>query len=185
MGLATTHLRQEHDTILRMLEATEEVARRLRLEASVPADTLQGFLEFFQVFADRCHHGKEEGLLFPRLEQKGLARSGGPIGVLREEHEQGRGLLSEMAASAADYRQGREAAGPRWAEAALRYAVLLRQHIHKENTVLFWVAENLLSQAEQEELAAAFEQWEQEKIGAGTHERLHAWMEKVTTELLP
>ena len=30
-------------------------------------------LEFFTVFVDKCHHGKEEELLFPALEQIGVA----------------------------------------------------------------------------------------------------------------
>ncbi len=46
------------------------------------------------------------------------------------------------------------------------------------------MAENILSAAEQAELVAAFEKVEEEKMGVGTHERLHALMDKLCAEVL-
>ena len=176
---ATGILRQEHEAILRMLDASEEVARLLDRGDDVSPETLTGLLEFFQLFADRCHHGKEESLLFPLLERRGLPREGGPIGVMLTEHEQGRRLMREIAAVALAYTAGQAEARPRWSVAARGYAHLLRQHIAKENNVLFPMAEGLLSQTEQQELATGFAKVEEEKMGAGTHERLHTLMDKL------
>ena len=67
MPIATSVLRKEHDAILKMLDATEQAARRIESGQTVAPETLQGLLEFFQLFADQCHHGKEEDLLFPLL----------------------------------------------------------------------------------------------------------------------
>ena len=184
MNPATTTLRREHDAILRMLDVTEEVARQLNAGRPVTPDTLSDVLEFFRLFADRCHHGKEEELLFPLLERKGLPRAGGPVGVMLSEHEEGRALVREMGEAAEAFRTGTAGAGRRWAAAARRYADLLRDHIAKENNVLFVMAENLLTPAEQAEMAAAFEKVEEEKMGAGTHERLHALMDKLAAEYL-
>ena len=183
MRTATEILRQEHDAILRMLDATEEVARRLVRGERVESGILKSLLEFFRLFADRCHHGKEEDLLFPLLEKKGLPRDGGPIGVMLMEHDQGRGLVGEMATSGQEYADGDSQAGLRWAAAAVNYAGLLREHIAKENQILFVMAERMLTPAEQQELAAAFDKVETEKLGAGTHERLHAMMDKLLAEL--
>lgn len=184
MSTATSILRQEHDAILRMLDAAEEAARLLDLGQRVAPETLAGLLEFFRLFADRCHHGKEEDLLFPLLEKKGLPRDGGPIGVMLAEHDQGRALIRQMAEAADAYGSSATPAGRSWAAAARSYAALLREHINKENNVLFVMAENLLSATEQSELARAFEKAEEEKMGAGTHERLHALMEKLAADLL-
>lgn len=183
MPAATSILRQEHDAILRMLDATEEAARMLDRGEQVAPETLRELLEFFRVFADRCHHGKEEDLLFPLLERKGLPRTGGPIGVMLVEHEQGRALIRQMGEAGEAYARGVAEAAPQWATAARGYTALLRQHIDKENNVLFQVADSLLSEAEQGELVAAFEKVETDKIGAGTHERLHALMDRVTRQI--
>jgi len=183
MKTATEILRHEHDAILNMLGATEEVARRLGNQESVEPRVLEDLQEFFSLFADRCHHGKEEDLLFPLLEKKGLPRGGGPIGVMLMEHDQGRDLVMQMSEAARLYGTGNNDAGVRWAATALQYVQLLREHIEKENQILFVMAERMLSGEEQRTLAEAFEKVEIEKMGAGTHERLHGMMDKLLAEL--
>ena len=76
MPTVTLILRKEHAALLRMLDATEEAARRINAGQAVALETLKGLLEFFHLFADRCHHGKEEDLLFPLLESRRLPWSG-------------------------------------------------------------------------------------------------------------
>jgi len=119
------------------------------------------------------------------LEKKGMPRAGGPIAVMLAEHEQGRALIRQMAQAADAYPRQPEKAGPAWAEAARAYASLLRAHIEKENHVLFVMAERMLTRSEQAELAEGFEKIEVEKMGAGTHERLHAMMAKLIKDILP
>jgi hemerythrin-like domain-containing protein len=182
---ATDVLRREHDAIVRMLDVSAVVAERLLSGQRVEPNTLLELLEFFRLFADRCHHEKEEEHLFPLLERKGLLRAGGPIGVMMDEHTQGRAQMEQMSAAAEAYRNGEPEAARRWAAAMQRYALLLRQHIDKENHVLFVLADRLLSPGEQEAMVAAFERSEVEKMGAGTHERLHEMMERLSATLLP
>jgi hemerythrin-like domain-containing protein len=185
MPTATEILRHEHEAILKMISATEEVARRLERGEPVRPEILENLLEFFRLFADRCHHGKEEDLLFPLLESKGLPRQGGPIGVMLHEHDEGRGFIKQMAEAAEAYKSAPESGGRRWAEPARHYCALLRAHIDKENNILFRMAEQILSPAEQARLAEDFEKAEVEKMGAGTHQRLHAMMDQLLAEVVP
>ncbi len=179
MKTATDILRTEHDAILRMLDLAEDSAHRLRAGENVPPEVLNGLLEFLKLFADRCHHGKEEDLLFPLLEKKGLLRERGPIGVMLYEHDLGRKLIGQMSRAAEAYAAGSSAAGRDWAEPAAQYTQLLREHIYKENNILFVMAERMLTAEEQAELSRQFERVEEEKMGAGTHERLHALMDRL------
>jgi len=52
----------------------------------VDTKDMHDFIGFLKEFADKCHHGKEEGLLFPALIQAGLPEKGGPIGVMLADH---------------------------------------------------------------------------------------------------
>jgi hemerythrin-like domain-containing protein len=185
MTSATAILRKEHEAILKMLDATDEVARLLSRGKPVAPQTLSGLVEFLQLFADRCHHGKEEEHLFPALEQKGLPRSGGPIGVMLNEHEQGRALIQQMGEASQVYAAGRAEGGQAWAVAARGYCSLLRSHIMKENNILFAMAEQLLTETEQQALTEAFERVENERLGPGTHERLHAMMDRLYGDVFP
>ncbi|HTY62714.1 MAG TPA: hemerythrin domain-containing protein [Acidobacteriota bacterium] len=185
MTAATKVLRSEHEAILRMLDATEEVARRIMRGTAVAPETLSSLVEFFRVFADRCHHGKEEDCLFPLLEEKGLPHDGGPVAVMLHEHGQGRDLIKNMSEALETFSKGQKEASSRWADSALGYVSLLRAHIAKENDVLFMIADRLLSESDQAKLAEAFEDVETNKIGAGTHERLHGLMQKLIAEIFP
>ena len=176
MPTATQLLRQEHDAVAKILRLSEDLAHRLDRGERVSSDVLDKVLEVLRVFVDQCHHSKEEELLFPLLEAKGLPRVGGPLGVMLDEHEKGRTRITEMTAAAEDYRLKVEGAGCRWAHAARAYADLLRAHLDKENNVLFVMAERMLTPDEQASLAEGFEKLEVEKIGAGRHEQIHAMM---------
>lgn len=183
MATATQVLRHEHEAVLKMLDASEEAARQFEAGGRVRPQVLADLLEFFRIFADQCHHTKEEELLFPLLERKGIPRQGGPVGVMLSEHEEGRALVREMAAAAEAYQKGQEGAATRWSKVARTYAQLLRGHIFKENNVLFPMAEQVLTPEEQSQMAESFEKLEVERMGAGTHERLHAKMERLAAEL--
>ncbi|MEW5720433.1 MAG: hemerythrin domain-containing protein [Chloroflexota bacterium] len=129
---------------------------------------------FFRNFADKCHHGKEEDELFPALEQRGMPKRGGPIGVMLAEHDQGRAFVRGMSDAADQYAKGDQTAAPALVQNTLGYVNLLRQHIAKENDVLFPMADHILADADQAKLFDAFEQIEATRTGPGEHERYHA-----------
>ena len=84
-------LKMEHDAVRLTLRILDEICRKIEKSGEITdLQHLDQLLEFFKVFVDKCHHGKEEELLFPALENVGVSREGGPIGVLLHEHQQGR-----------------------------------------------------------------------------------------------
>lgn len=159
---STEALMAEHRIIETVLEALEKLARAA--ETSALADWAKA-VDFLRNFADKCHHLKEEKLLFPALEEHGIPREGGPIGMMLAEHEEGRGFVRAMAA-AVD-------AGARdvLRREATAYIRLLRQHILKEDEVLFQMADSILSAEEQQKLLHDFEEHELREIGPGFHEK--------------
>lgn len=171
---ATQVLRDEHEGILAMLAVVEKAALRLRAGKEVPANLMLDAVRFFRNFADKCHHGKEEANLFPKMEERGVPKEGGPIGVMLMEHEQGRAFVRGMSEAAERYARGDKAAVPALVSHTLNYVNLLRAHIDKENNILFVMADQVLSTADQQALYATFEEVEQKVIGPGEHERYHA-----------
>ncbi len=164
-------LKREHEEITEMLSILERISERIRSEVEIDPEHLKRALEFIKVFADRCHHGKEEGILFPMMEGYGVPRAG-PIGVMLMEHELGRGYVNEMAEAMERYRAGDVEALDIFAENAEKYIELLKQHIDKENDILFRIAETHIPRDEDEKLLERFEELENEKIGPGRHMEL-------------
>jgi len=139
-------------------------------------------LDFFKVFADQCHHGKEESLLFLELEARGVPKEGGPIGVMLHEHDEGRRLQEQMREAIADLTD--ETHRQQFIAAARNYIALLRQHIWKEDNVLFRMAQQVLTEEDDERLSEQFERHEREAIGEGVHERYHHIVHRLEAEFL-
>lgn len=169
----TNNLRKEHDAILAMLGVLEKVCQRFETRQEVDPTHLKQIVEFFQVFADKCHHGKEENHLYPAMEAAGVPREGGPIGLMLTEHDTGRGFVKQMHEAGEKYAKGEREQGAAFAENGRNYLWLLSQHIEKENNILYPMAVQVLPQAKQDELLDGFEQFEQEQIGAERHEAFH------------
>jgi hemerythrin-like domain-containing protein len=174
MMQATQVLRDEHEGILAMLAVVEAAAYRVRDGKNVPADLFTDAAGFFRNFADKCHHNKEEAELFPALVEHGIPQDGGPVGVMLVEHDQGRELIRGLSAAAERYASGDQTAVPALVSNALAYVELLRAHIAKENSVLFVMADQVLSDQEQDKLYQAFDVIEKDHMGPGVHERYHA-----------
>ncbi len=175
---ATEALKEEHKIIEKVLQVLERSARKLETGELVDPGIFEGALDFLKNFADRCHHYKEEEVLFPALEAKGLPREGGPTGVMLHEHEEGRGLIRAMGEALGGYKRGDGKAAKALAQAARRYTALLREHIPKENDILYPIADEAL-RMEDERLMERFDRVEEERMGKGAHERYHALVEEL------
>lgn len=152
----TAELKTEHVVIKRVLAVLELLVARARRGDGFEAESFASAVEFFRLFADACHHAKEEDLLFPVLEARGIPREGGPIGVMLEEHRLARGYTREMGEALAERSgEGREAE-ERFLAAADNYLLLLTDHIFKEDNVLFQMGDRVLSAEDQESLGLKF-----------------------------
>lgn len=166
-------LKHEHRVILMVLDAAEREAGLMDEQGSVRADRVEQMVDFFRNFADYCHHAKEEQYLFPRMVERGVPQQHGPIGVMLHEHDLGRGFVRQVADSVGATAQG-DAQQFDALRAALRsYVDLLRQHIFKEDNVLFPMADSVLTDDDQQHLREAFDRVETEEIGEGVHEKYH------------
>lgn len=177
--LPTDQLSQDHRVIERVLNALDQAASRLHAGAPVPAAFFKEVADFIKGFADGCHHRKEEEHLFPAMEEAGFPRFGGPIGVMLAEHDEGRRYTAGLRAAAERLAAGDADAVNAVVENARGYAALLRQHIMKEDNVLFMMAKRALSPEKQDELLEAFERVEHED---GGHDRWLAVAAKLEGE---
>lgn len=177
-----TVLEAEHDAIRLVVGAMAVFAERLQLGQSVPKESLHDIVEFMRVFGDRCHHGKEEKVLFPLLEQKGVPIQGCPVGVPIHEHERGRVLVTQLEQAAGTYADGQADAGEQLRQSLDGLAALYPGHMWREEYLLFPMVKKILSPAEMESLEEQFERVEAE-IGSGVHERLHELAHHLQAEL--
>lgn len=140
----TSALVREHKLILRMLNILEQKA----------GETAQGHchdyhfyleaVDFIRDYADRFHHAKEEDILFEALVTNGMPRANSPVAAMLMEHDQGRAYVKGMEDAAQEALAGKPGMEGTIAENALGYLVLLREHIDKEDNILYPLAERLI-----------------------------------------
>jgi hemerythrin-like domain-containing protein len=158
----------EHEIIMSVLEAVEAVVQRSNSE--FPREFYEKALDFFATFADKCHHAKEEVYLFPLLETRGIPREHGPIGCMLHEHEEGRARLHAVR-QALPFAAEDPRAGKTVREEFLAYVELLKQHIFKENQVLFPAGDHHLTSSDKDTLTHKFSCAEHSVLPAGAHDK--------------
>jgi hemerythrin-like domain-containing protein len=167
----TEILSSEHRVIELVIDCLEEMTNRAMTAGRLEKEPAEQAVAFIKGFADGCHHGKEEARLFPAMEAKGMPREGGPIGVMLHEHKVGRTHVQGMTLHLEKAAAGDGAALSAFASHARGYAELLRQHIMKEDQILFPMAERMMTDEDRTALLREFDHVEEHEMGAGTHER--------------
>jgi hemerythrin-like domain-containing protein len=171
----TEEMREEHKAIKLMLNILEKVCAKLKSKEELPYRDFDSILEFFQVFVDKCHHQKEEDLLFPEMKKTMVPTEDGLIDLLLTEHQKGRDYIKRISEAFNKYKIGKPApkTDSNIIENTTDYIELLTRHINREDNTLFPIAEEKLSEEKQKELLNGFERLEEEKIGIGKHEEFH------------
>lgn len=152
----TDILMQEHRAIEARLDGLEQRIRAIREGAVFSRPWFEDTLDFFRDQADRCHHAKEETLLFPRMKQRGVPEAGGPIGVMLAEHDEGRGYLKAVRENLAGAEGGSAEALNAVLKNSAAYIEMLRNHIYKEDNILFRMAVMVLEPGDVADLEQAF-----------------------------
>ncbi|OGZ37563.1 MAG: hypothetical protein A3A94_03300 [Candidatus Portnoybacteria bacterium RIFCSPLOWO2_01_FULL_43_11] len=135
-------LKADHEKILEELGLLEKAVK----ESAVDKKQVENFLRFTGTFAEPHHH-KEEEVLFPELEKKGVPNEGGPIGMMLMEHATKREYVKNLK-KALDENNEDE-----MKKNALAIVSLLGEHIFKENNILYPMAEDVLSEDDMSRLS--------------------------------
>jgi hemerythrin-like domain-containing protein len=178
-------LMNEHRLIEQVLGSLETFAAEVEGGLTPERAVLADYGVFLRDFADACHHGKEEDILFQRMTERGFPRESGPVAVMLQEHRVGRAHVAVL----------REAGGgagplaPMETQLVLEHAgafiPLLRTHILKEDRILYPMAMRLLTGPEMDAMEAAFEVLEARMHADGSYDRLHDLADRLSAAYRP
>ena len=140
----TQTLVDEHRLILRMIALLEQNAPRTAAGQYTNWQFYLDGIDFIRQYADRFHHAKEEDVLFEALVANGMPREHSPVAAMLMEHDQGRAFVKGLEEAVREAQAGRTGSYQAIADNALGYADLLKDHIAKEDGVLYPLAERVL-----------------------------------------
>lgn len=118
-------------------------------------------VDFTRSFSDKFHHFKEEYILFLKLSQKKQGDIDSEIIFLRDQHERARNFTIEISRSLEKYTPKNNIHSRSIAENLGYYNLLLRQHIHQEDHVIYPMVHGLFTESEQQEILEDFQKAEE------------------------
>lgn len=134
-------LYQDHARILESMDMLEAAIK----DYLVDKEKIKEFLEFTENFSEP-HHKKEEQVLFPKLKEKGMPEENGPIGMMLFEHGIKRSYVDNLKDALFD----NDEESIRNNSGAI--IDLMRDHIYKEDNILYPCAKDILSNEEMLEI---------------------------------
>lgn len=151
---------EEHRLILRMIALVEHNTALLEAGRFRNWQFYLDAVDFIRNYADRFHHAKEEDVLFVELARNGMPEKQSPIEAMLMEHDQGRAHVLALEEAARQALAGELGQGQVIAANARAYAALLRDHIAKEDDILYPLAERVLPEDVRPRMLVAYVQAE-------------------------
>ncbi|MCB2190459.1 MAG: hemerythrin domain-containing protein [Deltaproteobacteria bacterium] len=157
-------LMHEHRLIERMVAIIQKQANQLRDGAEPDSEFIADAVEFFRVYADRCHHGKEEDLLFRELRNKELPSELSAItDELIQEHKQGRAMVKRLHEANRTYNDS-DTGTQDMIRLLEKLAVFYPEHIKKEDKHFFFPVMEYFSREEMDRMLADFYEFDRQLI---------------------
>lgn len=159
MDKAIKILVEEHKNILKMVDALEKECNEIKSGEKVDEDFFRKIIDFIKNYADKFHHAKEEEILFKefcKTEEEGCLHCN-PVEQMIYEHNLGRDFVKGIEEGITEKNKRKIA------ENALGYVNLIREHIFKEENILYPMAENVLNKKIKERILKKFNEVEKQK----------------------
>ncbi len=157
MPKALTIIRDEHRTISAILHGMEYLVRKIRTQKKkVDPRVFRAMLYYLDTFSERAHHPKEDQFLFSALRSRG-AGAEALITELEKEHAGGEDALRRLALALNRFEEGGDREFPAFESAVGRFVDSYRDHMRKEEELLFPLARQLLTDADWAAIDREFE----------------------------
>ena len=149
-------LSKEHENILKVVGALEFEIGQLN-HKTIDTEFFKDVIKFIRNYADKFHHAKEEDILFKEFNK--CAEEGcvhcNPVGQMLFEHDAGREKVKLMESGLNEKDKNK------LIEGVSGYINLIREHIFKEDKILYPMADEALSDSVKKKMLAEFKEIEQ------------------------
>jgi hemerythrin-like domain-containing protein len=155
-------LMNEHRLILHAVGVLKKGQRQIVSSTKIDPTFIVASVDFFRTYADRYHHGKEEGILFNELYKRKLSET--DKAMMRElilEHATARRTVSSLEIMKDNFINGKSDASKGILEALNVLIELYPQHIEKEDKQFFYPSMAYFNEKEQNKMLRQFQEYDQ------------------------
>jgi len=131
-------------------------------------------------YGETCHNMKEEKVYFPLLLERGMPPQG-PVAVMLAEHQKERDYLNKLKSLLPEAKQNKELE-QEFSNIFGEYSALTKDHIWKENDILYPMGRKFVQPDDVPYLATEFKRIEQESLGVGAYTRYKTLVDALEKE---
>ncbi len=169
-------LMTEHRLIERMVRLLDKELQNMKKTSSVKTNFISIGTDFFRIYADRTHHGKEEDILFRKLSKKRLSTTENQMMErLIQEHIWARQAVTRLVAANSRYIHGDTAALKEMVYELEKLVKFYPLHIEKEDKHFFIPVMAYFSKTEQRAMLDEFWEFDRKII----HEKYKKVVEEI------
>lgn len=150
----TKTLMDEHQNILRVMSVVEIECEKIDNGKAINIIFFNDLSNFIKNYVDKFHHMKEEDILFKAMLENEENMHCNPIPIMLHEHETGRNWLTIIQEAITENNSQKLTSGAR------EYCQLLREHIFKEDNILYPMAEGAIDDSKKEEILKLYSESE-------------------------
>lgn len=180
----TEDLMSEHKAITLMLNVMSNISESIKDKKVFYTNDVEKIVDFLSIYVDKYHRNKEESVFYPALLLTKCPTEEMPVGLLINEHSIGKGYLDEILCCVENCKIGSTFSGERIADCMANYVQLIQNHIRKEETDYFPLANKALSGEAQKEISKQFQLINDEFFGLDIHTRYDELLKSMESKYL-
>lgn len=174
--LYITILMNDHSIIEKALVILERQLQKKKKNWS----TIQTLIDILWDYGEMCHNMKEEKIYFPLLLQRGMPEQG-PVAVMLQEHQSERTYLEKFKSFLSKTDKTLDEINDFISEFQ-DYANLTKDHIWKENDILYPMGRRFIQPEDVPYLVNEFKRLERESLGEGAYTRYKTLVDAMEKE---
>lgn len=178
-------IKSEHRSLVAVLDAANYLLAEIRAGRLEPDFRLfWAMVYYIETFPEKLHHPKEDGVLFARLRQRTHAADA-LLNELERQHRGGGARVQALQLALGRYEADADGGLEQFAQAVDAFARFNWKHMSSEENDLMPLAEAHLTDADWQEIAAAFRDNRDPMFGAQTGSHFRELFRKIVNMAPP
>ena len=175
----TENLIKEHEEINELLDIMSKIAMKIKSKDVFYPNDVEEIIDYLIIIIDKSHHGKEDEVFYPELISSGIPNEKAPLSIINYEHTLAKRYLKDISSCVVNCKIGNDFSGELLADSLTNYVVVIKNHIQREEEIVFPIANEVLSSEKQNEISQRFEAIEQNNISLSFFDRFNKLLKKL------
>jgi len=175
----TENLIKEHEEINELLDIMSKIALKIKSKDVFYPTDVEEIIDYLIIIIDKSHHGKEDEVFYPELISSGIPKETAPLSIINYEHTLAKRYLKDISSCVVNCKIGNDFSGELLADSLTNYVVVIKNHIQREEEIIFPIANEVLSSEKQNEITQRFEDIEQKNISHGFFDHFNKLLKKL------